>query len=315
MSKISKIMGVSTKGKLSSNQMQSYEESGKSLELYMKQLEKLEPLSPEEQHVILKEFIDGGRVDKHLSDKLIITNQRLVAFMCKKYANRKFHYIDLIQEGNIGMMEALQKFDYAKSNNASFTHFAQYYIHLRVARYVEHNRYITHLGHSNEREKISYNLHKYINTEDSAGLLHISKDLITQISVDLNVKETDVEYMVKFIADNNYVTTKIDHSDSDSFVDDNIMNVLYDENDDIETKVIEDNVQERRVTRLNDAMQKLSKQEKTIIIERHLTDIEDRKSLKEIGTMWGISGERVRQIESVAMKRIQQHFKYDDEGA
>lgn len=307
-------MSNGQKGKLTTNQIKSYEESGKSLELYMKQLENLEPLSPEEQHEILKKYIDGGRVDSELGNKLVVTNQRMVAFICKKYASTKYLYIDLIQEGNLGMLEALRKFDYEKSNNASFIHFAQYYVHLRVSKYVENNRYITHLGHSNDREKINYNIHRYINTEDHAGLLHMPKSLIAKIASDLNVKESDVEFMAKFIADNNYVTTKSDNTDGESFVDDNIMNILYDEKDDVEAIEIERDIQNRRVQRLNVAIDKLTPQEQIIIRERHLVEDEDKQTLKEIGTRWGISGERVRQIEANALKRIHNHFKYDDEG-
>lgn len=308
------IISSGQKGKLTTNQIKSYEESGKSLELYMKQLERLEPLSPEEQHAILKEYIEGGRVDVELGNKLIVTNQRLVALICKKYASQKYQYIDLIQEGNIGMLEALRKFDYEKSNNASFIHFAQYYVHLRVSRYVENNRYITRLGHSNDREKISYNLYKYVNAEDSSGLLHMPKSLITQIATDLNVKESDVEFMAKFIADNNYITTKADYSDDESFLDDNIMNVVFDEKDDVETIVMEDNRQKRMTQRLDEAIDKLTAQEQVIIRERHLVDEEDKTTLKDIGTRWGISGERVRQIEVKALERIHKHFKFDDEG-
>ncbi len=298
--------------KLTYSQLQSYEESGKSLEIYMKQMDTLVPLSKEEQTAILKEYIDGGRTDVALGHKLITSNQRLVAFICKKYANRKFHYIDLIQEGNIGMLEALEKFDFDKSNDASFAHFAHSYIFLRVSRYIEKNRFITHIGHNNDRVKVSYNLHKYADMEGDSGLTNVSKETIAKIAEDLDVSIKDVEFMIKFTADNNYVTSSVQNDEYGDNLD--MLNSVYDENDDVEAKVLEDNINADRRKRIDTALAKLTPQEQTVIKERHLID-DDKPTLKDIGMKMGITGERVRQIEIKALNRMKLHFKYDEGGA
>lgn len=297
------------KGKLSPSQIQSYEESGKSLEIYMKQLEKLVPLSREEQDGILKEYIDGGRVDTELGHKLIITNQRLVAFICKRYANRKYHYIDLIQEGNVGMLEALAKYDFEKSKNSSFVHFAHTYIFLRVSKYVEKNRHMTHLGHNNAYEKISYNLYKYADVESDMGLSHISKETIEKIATDLNVKVKDVEFMIKYTADNHYVTTTVE-SGSSNYSEDGLtmLDTVFREEDDVEYRVMQEYDTENDHKDIHNALNDLSPQERRIIKERHLVDIDIKPSLKDIGSRMGISGERVRQIESNALKRLKNNL-------
>lgn len=272
-----------------------------SVKLYLQQIGKIPLLSPEEEQDTAK-IIKEGKEEESLEarQRLINANLRLVVSIAKKYTNRGLSFLDLIQEGNLGLMRAAEKFDYSKGYK--FSTYATWWIQQSITRGIaDKSRTIRLPVHMIETiskvKKVTANLSNELNRtphkDEIAQRLGVSVSKLTNI---LKTTQTVVS-----------LETPLNQRDDNSTVSD----LLVDENSIApESKVTQDNL----FFEMRGILSQLSKKEKDVLIMRFgLDDDGQKKTLEEIGSTYGVSRERIRQIENRAISKLKKLFKNNKE--
>jgi RNA polymerase primary sigma factor len=268
-----------------------------SVKIYLQQIGKIPLLSPDEEYETAKAIKEGSAEAKQ---KLINANLRLVVSIAKKYTNRGLSFLDLIQEGNMGLMRAAEKFDYAKGYK--FSTYATWWIQQAITRGIADKsrtiRLPVHMIETISRvRKVTADLTNELNRkprkEEIAQRLGVSISKLTSI---LKTTQTVVS-----------LETPLNQKDDTSTVSD----LLVDESSVApESKVTQDNL----FFEMRSILGQLSSKEKDVLIMRFgLDDDGKKKTLEEIGSRYGVSRERIRQIENRAISKLKKLFKNNKE--
>jgi RNA polymerase primary sigma factor len=272
----------------------NYITSDDSVRIYLQQIGKIPLLSVEEELSIAKQIHDNNSAIA--KSTLVNANLRLVVSIAKKYIGRGLSFLDLIQEGNMGLMKAAERFDYTKGNK--FSTYATWWIQQSITRAIADKARIirlpihlidslnkikkatidltTELGRTPSNDEIAYRLGFSI-----GKLNNILKSAQTTISIESPVNQKDD-------------STKI----SDSIVDES-------------TIAPENRVsQEDLLGEITKMLEKLSPKEKDVLIKRYgLDNNGEKKTLDEVGNEYGVSRERIRQIENRALSKLKRMCK------
>ncbi|MDD3420496.1 MAG: sigma-70 family RNA polymerase sigma factor [Candidatus Gastranaerophilales bacterium] len=268
-----------------------------SVKIYLQQIGKIPLLTAEEEYETAKAIQEGSMEARQ---KLINANLRLVVSIAKKYTNRGLSFLDLIQEGNMGLMRAAEKFDYSKGYK--FSTYATWWIQQAITRGIADKsrtiRLPVHMIETISRvRKITTDLTNELNRkprkEEIAQRLGIS---ISKLSSILKTTQTVVS-----------LETPLNQKDDTSTVSD----LLIDESSVApESKVTQDNL----FFEMRSILSQLSSKEKDVLIMRFgLDDDGKKKTLEEIGSRYGVSRERIRQIENRAISKLKKLFKNNKE--
>ena len=247
------------------------------------------PLLTKEEEIILLTRIKQG--DKRAKDIMIERNIRLVIKMARKYSGRGLELLDLIQEGNIGLMIAVDRFDLEK--DCKFSTYATWWIKQVMTRAIDDKGrtirlpvYISEWNTKirNAKKELQKELNRIPTDEEVATKLNISTDKLDELSIvsqsmlslNQNISEEDDGQLSDYIEDDSIVSPEIEA----------IENVAKEE--------------------LEKVISTLKPREQQIIRLRFGFDDSEAKSLQEIGDILGISGERVRQLESRSLKELKQ---------
>ena len=247
------------------------------------------PLLTKEEEIILLTRIKQG--DKRAKDIMIERNIRLVIKMARKYSGRGLELLDLIQEGNIGLMIAVDRFDLEK--DCKFSTYATWWIKQVMTRAIDDKGrtirlpvYISEWNTKirNAKKELQKELNRIPTDEEVATKLNISTDKLDELSIvsqsmlslNQNISEEDDGQLSDYIEDESTVSPEIEA----------IENVAKEE--------------------LEKVISTLKPREQQIIRLRFGFDDSEAKSLQEIGDILGISGERVRQLESRSLKELKQ---------
>lgn len=264
-----------------------------SVKIYLQQIGKIPLLTPEEEYETAKAIQEGSFEAKQ---KLINANLRLVVSIAKKYTNRGLSFLDLIQEGNMGLMRAAEKFDYSKGYK--FSTYATWWIQQSITRGIADKsrtiRLPVHMIETISRvRKVTTDLTNELNRkpkkEEIAQRLGVSISKLTSI---LKTTQTVVS-----------LETPLNQKEDNSTVSD----LLIDESSIApDTKVTQDNL----FFEMRSILAQLSTKEKDVLIMRFgLDDDGKKKTLEEIGSRYGVSRERIRQIENRAISKLKKLFK------
>jgi len=257
------------------------------IRLYLKEIGK-SPLLTAEEEVELAKRIQNG--DEEAKKKMIESNLRLVVSIAKRYGN-KDNFLDLIQEGNLGLMKAVEKYDYQKGYR--FTTYATHWIDQTIGRAVCSKGTTIRLPiHINEKvkklEKIKYELSQELNREPT------KEELAEKLEISVNKVEKLESYKNKKseISLNKYI------GDSEDTQLEEIVSV---EEETLEDKCIKANLPKE----MSDFLKKCNLTEKELFVINYRMGFNgEPKSLKEIGDMLGLTRERTRQIESIALNKM-----------
>lgn len=236
--------------------------------------------------------------DERALHELIRSYTRLVVSQASKFKNYGLPIGDLIQEGNVGLMQAAERFD--PDRDVRFSTYATWWIRASIQDYVLRNWSIVRTGTTAAQKSLFFNLRRLRNQiearEESEGL---SDDDRREIAEELGVRLKDVTDMEgRLSANDSSLNARIGEDGDDEW-----QNLLSDENQpNPEDIVIGMKDSQTRSEWLNNALDKLSDREKKIIRERHLTH--ETVTLEKLGQSLGISKERVRQLESRAMDKL-----------
>lgn len=234
--------------------------------------------------------------DERAMHKLTKAHMRLVIAVAAKYRRYGLPFSDLIQEGNIGLMKAVERFE--PEREVRFSTYVTWWIRSCIQDYVLRNWSIVRTGTTSAQKSLFFNLRRLraqIGDVDGAGLTPENR---TWIATELRVREEDVASMAnRLSAADRSLNAPVGDDEQSQWQD-----FLVDESMAPEEAVMESTDSERRKVWLGDAISKLSEREQFIIRERRLQ--EDGSTLESLGKVLGISKERVRQIESAAMQKL-----------
>ena len=260
-----------------------------SVKAYLQQIGKIPLLSFEEEMKIAKEIKENDSVSA--KEKLVNANLRLVVSIAKKYIGRGLSFLDLIQEGNLGLIKAAEKFDYTKGYK--FSTYATWWIQQSITRGIaDKSRMIrlpVHMIETLGKIKkatfdLSIELGRMPNKEEIAERVGITTSKLGQL--------------LKSAQGTISIETPANQKDDSS----KIADYIVDETDSTpDTKVTHDNLLDdvRRI------LDQLNQKEKDVLILRYgLDDNGQKKTLDEIGNRYGVSRERIRQIETRAISKL-----------
>ncbi len=266
------------------------------LRIYLRKVSEFPTMSAEEEFDLARKFRDHG--DQEAALTLIASNLRLVVKIAMEFQRKWMqNVLDLIQEGNVGLMKALKKFDPEKG--IKFSYYASFWIRAYILKFIMDNWRMVKVGTTQAQRKLFYNLSKEKQRLESMG---ITADA-GAISQNLDVSESDVVEMGQRLGQHDLSLDKPYNEESD-VTPMNVIPALGAGAEEITEKdetaqILQENIQE--------LMPKLSEKEREIIEKRLLA--EDPITLREIGEKYGITRERVRQIESRLLSKIKAHIQ------
>lgn len=260
-----------------------------SVKIYLQQIGKIKLLSTEEELEVAKKIKENN--SEQAKKILVNANLRLVVSIAKKYIGRGLSFLDLIQEGNMGLMRAAEKFDYSKGYK--FSTYATWWIQQAITRAIaDKSRLIRLPVHMIETlskiKKISMDL-----TIEN-GAAPTKEEIAYKIGMPVQKLSALIESAQGTISIESPANQKDDNTKlSDFIVDESTLSP--------DSKVTQDNL----FCDIKKMLNHLSEKERNVLIMRYgIDDNGEKKTLEEIGTYYGVSRERIRQIENRAMSKL-----------
>ena len=263
-----------------------------SVRLYLREIGKIPLLSNEEETELAKKIVEG---DKKAKDKMVEANMRLVVSIAKRYSGRGLDFLDLIQEGNTGLLRAVEKFDPEKG--FKFSTYATWWIRQAITRAIADQartiRIPVHMVETiNKVLRTTRKLTTELNREPS----------IEEIAKELDMEVEKVEYVMRIKQDIASLDASVgrDGDDEDS--------VLGDFVEDEERVSPEDSAASQILKeQLASIISTLSEREQKIIKMRFGIGGERPHTLEEVGYEFSVTRERIRQIEAKALSKLRKH--------
>ncbi len=265
------------------------------LDVYMQKLSFLEPLPPDRQTRLARAHKNG---DRHAGQQLIATNLRLVVKLARDYSKSQHELLELIQEGGLGMVIALDRYD--PDQGTKFTSYAQYWIRARILDYLINRGRCIRLGTSRAGRKIFYNLARARRSIETRGAEATTGALAEELDV---TEENIVEVTAQMESSMVLLDTPL--SDEE---DQTIGDTIPAPGDSPAQQAEDRQIREIFQAALHEFREALTDpREVDILRDRILA--EDPKTLRELGEIWGVSKERIRQIEVDLRDRLAVEFK------
>ena len=266
-----------------------------SLSLYLSQIKKFPMLDAEEEYLLAKNWKERGNLKA--AHKLVTSHLRLVAKIAMGYRGYGLPVNELISEGNIGLMQAVKKFDPDKGFRLAT--YAMWWIKAAIQEYVLRSWSLVKMGTTTAQKKLFFNLKKIKNQIAPEQEGDLRDNQVKEISKRLDVDSEEVINMNRrMMGQEKSLNSPIKVGDTDEWQD-----WLVDENLDQELLLSQKQEFDDRKELLNNSMSILSERENAIIKARRLS--ENPKTLEELSAKFKISRERVRQIETKAFEKLQ----------
>ncbi len=268
-----------------------YDAEDDAIKYYLAEISKHKLLSVKDEKRLSKLILKG---DKRALNKLINSNLRLVVKIAKSYVSREYPLIDIIQDGNMGLISAAKKFNYKKG--VRFATYASLWIKQMIQRNLYVRRRTIKLPYRKEIK--ARQMQKYL------AVFYQEQDrypTIGEISDYLGVSREDIENML--VATNSIVSLEEEKNEKGNFI---VKNLIKDENYLPEKSVINNNLKEE----IEREMSTLNLREQNVLKYRFGLEAEKPKTLKEIGKNFGLTPEAVRQIERKALLKLNKRFQH-----
>tara|TARA_Y100000590_G_scaffold401761_1_gene486883 strand:+ start:1024 stop:1923 length:900 start_codon:yes stop_codon:yes gene_type:complete len=266
-----------------------------SLSSYLTQIKKFPMLTSEEEYMLAKSWRDRG--DLKSAQKLVTSHLRLVAKIAMGYRGYGLPVSELVSEGNIGLMQAVKKFDPEKGFRLAT--YAMWWIKASMQEYILRSWSLVKIGTTTAQKKLFFNLKKLKNklSANNTGDLH--PEHINEISKRLDVKKEEVVSMNRrLFGKEKSLNAPIKDEDGTEWQDWIVDNKL-----DQELKLSQDQELNERRKLMNDSMSILNAREKEILTARRLS--EESATLEKLSKKYKVSRERIRQIETKAFEKLQ----------
>jgi RNA polymerase sigma-32 factor len=264
------------------------------LKKYLSEVSKYPVLTREEElEISTKVFKEK---DRSAAQKLAISNLKLVVKIALEYYNTYLNILDLIQEGNVGLLHAVKKYNPYKGTK--FSTYASFWIRAYILKYIMDSWSLVKVGTTQGQRKLFYRLNKEKQRLEAQGIYPAPKLLAST----LDVKEEEVEEMQKRLTYTDISLEAPVHDESD----DTIMDMMR-SGENVEEVVAEKEKSDILAMKVTEFKKTLNDKEIFIFEQRVMA--EEPLTLQEIGARFSISRERVRQIENRVLKKFKERFK------
>ena len=266
---------------------------------YLKKINQFPMLSDEEEKKLAIDWLKNGNTKS--AQKLVTSHLRLVAKIAMGYRGYGLPLFDLISEGNLGLIQAIRKFDPDKGFRLAT--YAIWWIRASIQEYVLHSWSLVKIGTTAAQKKLFFNLRRLRNQLKKYEEGYLTNDQIKSISQDLGVTEDEVKQMEGRVFNQDFsLNTPLNDENDSEWIDQ-----VEDENIDLVNRVEERDELNKRKALYSKAIKKLEPRELEILTARRLD--EEPKTLEDLSQKYSISRERVRQIENKAIKKLQEEIK------
>tara|TARA_B100000953_G_scaffold186023_1_gene153104 strand:- start:395 stop:1285 length:891 start_codon:yes stop_codon:yes gene_type:complete len=272
---------------------------GANIESYINTIHNIGILSKEEEKKLAEDLY--YRNDLDAARKLVLSHLRFVVHVAKTYSGYGLPEGDLIQEGNIGLMKAVRRFN--PEVGVRLITFAVHWIKAEIHEHVLKNWKIVKIATTKAQRKLFFNLRS-----KKKGLNWLTEKEIDGISKDLGVKPSEVREMEKRLSGTDMSFDPVESNEKEE-ADFSPANYLEDSSANPSEIIESEDDLALNTTQLYKALKQLDDRSRDIIYDRWLSD--EKLTLHELADKYGISAERVRQIEQNAMKKVKQSFPLD----
>ncbi|WP_272581800.1 RNA polymerase sigma factor RpoH [Providencia sp. PROV269] len=275
-----------------------------SIEAYVRAANAYPMLTAEEEKELAERLHYHGDLDA--AKQLILSHLRFVIHVARSYAGYGLPQADLIQEGNIGLMKAVRRFN--PEVGVRLVSFAVHWIKAEIHEYVLRNWRIVKVATTKSQRKLFFNLRK-----NKKRLGWFNQDEVDMVAQELGVSTKDVREMESRMAAQDMAFDMSDDDDSSDFGGP-VAPVLYlqDKASDFAGSIEDDNWESHATDRLADALDSLDERSQDIIRARWLDD-DNKTTLQELADKYGVSAERVRQLEKNAIKKLRLAMEEDED--
>ncbi|MFN4310138.1 MAG: RNA polymerase sigma factor RpoH [Ferrovibrio sp.] len=264
---------------------------------YLAEIRRFPMLEPEEEFMLAKAWRDRGDVEA--AHKLVTSHLRLVAKIAMGYRGYGLPVGELIAEGNVGMMQAVKRFDPDKGFRLST--YAMWWIRASIQEYILRSWSLVKIGTTAAQKKLFFNLRRLRGQMKAIEGGQLTPDQVERIATQLDVPQDEVITMDRRLAAPDHslnAPLRGDEEGSSEWQD-----WLVDETPNQEARLAEGDEYDSRKALLAAAMKDLNERERDILVQRRLT--EEPTTLEDLSARYGISRERVRQIEVRAFEKLQ----------
>ena len=266
---------------------------------YLQEIRKFPMLAPEEEFMLAKRWREHE--DTEAAHRLVTSHLRLVAKIAMGYRGYGLPVNDLVSEGNIGMVQAVQRFD--PDRGFRLATYAMWWIRAAIQEYILHSWSLVKIGTTAAQKKLFFNLRKLKGQLQAIDEGDMSPEIVAKIATELDVPEADVVSMNRRLASPDHSLNAPLRQDGEGEWQD----WLVDDRDDQETALADREELGKRQKLLAKAMGALNERERHILSERRLRD--NPTTLEDLSQHYNISRERVRQIEVRAFEKLQKAIK------
>jgi len=265
------------------------------LDTYMREVRRIPLLTREEEQRLARRLVEEDDLDA--AHRLVTANLRFVVKIAYEYKAYGLKMLDLVQEGNVGLMHAVKKFD--PDRGYRLITYAVWWVRAYIQSYLLRAWSMVKIGTTQAQRRIFFKLASTRAQLDAAGQLpedHAERAEI--LAESLGVKASEISMMEMRLAARDFSLDKaLDDSSENTHMD-----LLVDESDGSEALVERQEIQEELSRSVSEGLTTLNAREREVIVLRHLSS--EPLTLREIGAMWGVSRERARQIEAAAKEKL-----------
>jgi len=262
------------------------------LSLYIAQIREFDLLSKEEEFHLAQSYHRTGNIEA--AQRLICANLRFVVKIAHEYRGYGLKLLDLVQEGNIGLMKALEKFD--PYRGLRFITYAVWWIRAYIHNFIIRNWSLVKIGTTQAQKKLFFKLNQVRNAIQKIT----GKEDTRAIARELNVKDDEVEDMARRMSGRD-ASLDVKLVEGEDF---SLLDSLADDRENQEERLIRQQESQLRASHVHSALRQLNDRERRILEDRILS--EEPRTLQELADDFGISRERVRQLEKNALGKMRE---------
>ena len=267
------------------------------LAIYLAQIRKFPMLAAEEEYMLAKNWRKTGNLKS--AEKLVTSHLRLVAKIAMGYKGYGLPVNEMISEGNVGLMQAVKKFEPEKGFRLAT--YAMWWIKAAIQEYILRSWSLVKIGTTTAQKKLFFNLKKIKNQIAPRSEGDLRDEHVSEIAKKLNVSEEEVVSMNRRLSGKEHSLNAPIGEDGDQWQD-----WVVDKEMDQELRFAQQEEMGQRKDLLQDSIKILNEREKEILYARRLTD--EPLTLENLSKKYKISRERIRQIENKAFEKLQKHM-------
>jgi RNA polymerase sigma-32 factor len=261
---------------------------------YLAEIRQFPMLQPDEEYTLAKRWREHG--DREAAERLVTSHLRLVAKIAMGYRGYGLPISEIISEGNVGLMQAVKRFE--PERGFRLATYAMWWIKASIQEFILRSWSLVKMGTTASQKKLFFNLRKVKGQIQALEEGDLRPDQVSEIADRLGVPEEDVVSMNRRLAGDTSLNAPVRADMEGEWQD-----WLVDEAEDQETVLAESEELEQRIDLLHRAMEKLNARERRVFEARRLTD--EPLTLEDLSQEFGVSRERIRQIEVRAFEKVQ----------